>query len=491
MIAEQLKKSILQAAIQGKLTKQLPEDGDAHDLLREIQKEKSRLIKEGKIKKEKPLPGIKEDEIPFDIPKNWCWVRLRSVILQNVGGGTPSKSNLSYWHGNIAWASVKDLNCKFLNSTQDYISKEGLNNSSTNLIPKGNLIVCTRMGLGKIVYNTIDVAINQDLRALFFSEKINKWYIYYFYLTLNMSGKGATVKGISVEELSNALLPLPPFAEQLRIVEHLEKLLPEIDKLKIDEFRLDVLQRGFPKRLRASVLQCAVEGKLTEQLPSDGDAHDLLAEIQKEKARLIREGKIKKEKPSPEITEDEKPFDIPDNWCWVRLGTILQKLTDGTHVTPKYTQTGVPFLSVKDVSNGQISFDNTKFISLQEHRELYKRCNPQIGDILLTKVGTTGIPVLIETEIEFSLFVSVALLKFSQDLLCGKFLVYLLQSPLVGVQCEENTKGVGNKNWVIRDISNTLIALPPLAEQNRIVQRLNELLPEIDKLERLIQVQNN
>jgi type I restriction enzyme, S subunit len=229
---KKMKDSILQYAVEGKLTEQLPSDGDARDLLKKIQEEKARLIKEGKISKEKTLPEITDSEIPFDIPENWCWVRLGNVILQNIGGGTPSKSNTAYWSGGIAWASVKDLNCKFLSSTKDYISEAGLNNSSTNLIPKGNLIVCTRMGLGKIVYNTIDVAINQDLRALLFSEKMSKWYIYYFYLTLNMAGKGATVKGISVEELSKALLPLPPFAEQCRIVQRLEQLLPEIDKLK-------------------------------------------------------------------------------------------------------------------------------------------------------------------------------------------------------------------------------------------------------------------
>jgi len=229
---KKMKDAILQYAIQGKLTQQLPEDGDARDLLKEIRKEKARLIKEGKIKKEKSLPEITEDEIPFEIPENWCWVRLGEIVLQNLGGGTPSKSNPNYWNGGIPWASVKDLNCKFLDSTQDNISQDGLKNSSSNLIPAGNLIACTRMGLGKIVYNSIDVAINQDLRALILSKNISKWYVYYFYLTLNFNGKGATVKGISIESLSNALLPLPPFKEQKRIVDRIEELLPLCEELK-------------------------------------------------------------------------------------------------------------------------------------------------------------------------------------------------------------------------------------------------------------------
>ena len=178
---------------------------------------------------------------------------------------------------------------------------------------------------------------------------------------------------------------------------------------------------------------------------------------------------------------DEIPFEIPENWGWTRLGTLVQKLTDGTHFTPKYTASGIPFLSVKDISSGKISFDNVKYISQEEHNDLFQRCDPQKGDILLTKVGTTGIPVLIETDREFSLFVSVALLKYSKIYLYGYFLVYLLQSPLVQNQCAENTKGVGNKNWVMKDISQTLLAIPPLAEQKRIVAKIEELLPHIEE----------
>ena len=222
---KKIKDSLLHYAIQGKLTQQLPEDGDARDLLKKIQKEKSQLIKEGKINKEKTLNAISDGDTPYDLPENWCWVRLGDVLLKNVGGGTPSKTNASYWNGDIPWASVKDLNCVFLTSTEDTITSDGLNNSSSNLIPKGNLIVCTRMGLGKIAFNNIDVAINQDLRALFLPDSINKMFFYFFYLTLSMTGKGATVKGISVNELSNVLVPLPPFAEQNRIVERMEVLL--------------------------------------------------------------------------------------------------------------------------------------------------------------------------------------------------------------------------------------------------------------------------
>ena len=174
--------------------------------------------------------------------------------------------------------------------------------------------------------------------------------------------------------------------------------------------------------------------------------------------------------------DDEIPFEIPENWAWCRLGTILYKLTDGAHQKPRYVENGIPFLSVKDISSGKIDFTNCKFISESEHNELYSRCDPSQGDILLTKVGTTGIPVLVDTAEKFSLFVSVALLKFDTELLNGQYLIHLINSPLVQKQAEENTRGVGNQNWVIRDIYKTLIVIPPLTEQNRIVNCLDTVL---------------
>ena len=179
-----------------------------------------------------------------------------------------------------------------------------------------------------------------------------------------------------------------------------------------------------------------------------------------------------------DITE-EIPFDLPSSWEWCRLKNLIASLTDGTHSTPKYTASGVHFLSVKDVSSGKLSFDNTKYISLEEHNELKKRCNPQKGDILLTKVGTTGIPVLIDSDIEFSLFVSVALIKFSHENVIPDYLIYLLKSPLVQEQAAENTRGVGNKNWVLSDIEKTLLVLPPLAEQKRIVEKVDEIFAKL------------
>ena len=186
-------------------------------------------------------------------------------------------------------------------------------------------------------------------------------------------------------------------------------------------------------------------------------------------------------KNEPVCIVDEVPFEIPDSWEWVRLGTILHKLTDGTHSRPQYVDSGIPFVSVKDISSGKLDFSNCKYITEQEHRELYNRCNPEYGDILLSKVGTTGIPVIVDCNDQFSLFVSVALLKFNQNLLDKEYLKYLICSPLVQKQATENTRGVGNKNWVMRDIANTLIVIPPLSEQKRIVEKIHTMQPFINR----------
>lgn len=236
-----------------------------------------------------------------------------------------------------------------------------------------------------------------------------------------------------------------------------------------------------PEQLKASILQYAIQGKLVEQRAEEGTGEELFQEIERKREVLIKEKIIKKDKRTNSIINfQEIPFDIPENWMWVTLGSILNKLTDGTHKTPKYTSTGVKFVSVKDMSNGFLSLENTKYISEEEHKELYARCNPEKGDLILSKVGTTGVPAIVDTTEPFSLFVSVALLKFDCKCIDIKFLYYMLMSPLVQAQATENTRGVGNKNWVLDAIASTMVVLPPLVEQKRIVAKIEELLPYVD-----------
>ena len=330
---------------------------------------------------------------------------------------------------------------------------------------------------------------HHGLNPLYLVYLLNSPYAIYRKVEL---ATGDIIVHISGDKIGSILLPIPPLAEQERIVQRIQELEAIVSEYGKKETELTQLQTLFPEQMKKSILQWAVQGKLVPQDPTDESADILLDRIRTEKEALIKAGKIKRGKHESVIfrrdnshyeklgekvvcIDDEIPFDIPQNWMWTRLGSILHKLSDGTHSTPKYVDEGVPFISVKDVSNGMLSFEHCKHITAEEHKELYSRCNPELGDILLTKVGTTGIPVIVNTSEQFSLFVSVALLKFNQDLLFNEFLIHLINSPLVQKQAEENTRGVGNKNWVMRDIANTLIPIPPIEEQIRIVSKVNEL----------------
>jgi type I restriction enzyme S subunit len=223
-------------------------------------------------------------------------------------------------------------------------------------------------------------------------------------------------------------------------------------------------------------------GKLVPQDPNDEPASELLKRIQAEKARLVAEGKIKKDKPLAVIAEEEKPFELPQGWKWVLLSEITTQITDGAHHTPEYISDGVPFLSVKNLSSGRLDFTDTRFISPDAHADLTKRCNPEFDDILLTKIGTTGIAVVIDDPQPFSIFVSLALIKLSKGLINRNYLALVINSPFVRKQSEEGTEGVGNKNLVLRKINAFDIPLAPLAEQRRIVAKVDELMTLCDQL---------
>ena len=473
-LADSLRAAVLQAAIKGELTERSSEN--ARDLLLRIQNEKQALQAKGSLKKTKAPAPVTADEVLFEIPENWVWVRLGDVILQNIGGGTPSKQEPSYWNGDIPWASVKDLNCDVLTKTIDSITAEGLENSSSNLIPKGTLIICTRMGLGKIALAEIDVAINQDLRAIFLPECLNKHYFYHFYRTLKMEGKGATVKGITVEELHNTPFPLPPLAEQQAIVEKLTRLLAEIDRLKAEEQSLASLQKAYPQTLRASVLAAAVRGDLNER--SQEHARDLLLQIQNEKQALQAKGSLKKTKAPAPISDDEIPFEIPENWVWVRLGNYLD-VRDGTHDTPKYTSTGVPLITSKNLIDNSLDFSNVKYISIDDATEINKRSKVDIDDILFAMIGSIGNPVLVKDELLFCIK-NVALFKKVSPLTDMNYVYYCLLH--FQEDMKDKASGGVQRFVALNYLRNYLIPLPPLSEQQAIVAKLSALLTEIDAL---------
>jgi len=489
MKAEILKKSILQYAIQGKLVPQIETEDPASTLLEKIKWEKQELIKQGKLKKSISLSSVLEDEMPFELPVSWLWVRFDDVAVLFTGDSINAEekekkyTNLAEGYNYIA---TKDV---WFDNSVDYDNGIKIPFGTHFKIAKANSsLLCIEGGSAgrKVGLINQNVCFGNKLCA-FEPIIIDVFYLFYYLQAPSFTdnfkdNKSGMIGGVGVNTLKTLCFALPPLAEQHRIVARIEELMTLVDEYEKNEVELSTLEKEFPEMLKKSILQYAIQGKLVPQIENEEPASALLERIKQEKQELIKQGKMKREKPLAEILEDEKPFEIPDSWEWVRLGTVCNKLTDGTHSTPKYTQSGIPFLSVKDMSNGKLDFSNTRFISEKEHRELYKRCNPEQGDLLLTKVGTTGVPVIVNTDREFSLFVSVALLKLSKRNINLDYLCNVIKSPLVYEQSQDNTKGVGNKNWVMRDIATTIFPLPPLAEQQRIVARVEELFALVDLL---------
>lgn len=467
MTPQELKNSILQLAISGKLVEQRQEEQVT---------EKAAFVL---------------SEAPFEIPETWRWAKIGDCC--------------EMYTGNSISESEKKLKYEGLTEGFDYIGTKDVTFSQTVVyengvrIPykndfrkayKGSILMCIEGGSAgrKIAILDRDVCFGNKL-CMFRPKTLLNYYVYFFLQSFafksafadNMTG---IIGGVSIKKLKDILLPIPPLPEQKRIVAKIEELLPLIDRYEQAWTRLEAFNKRFPTDMQKSLLQLAIQGKLVPQRPEEGTGEDLYCQIQAEKQALIKSGKIKKDKRTEAfaISEEEYPFDIPESWKWTRLGSILNKLTDGTHRTPKYATDGIRFVSVKDMSNGVLSLENTKYITASEHEELFARCDPVRGDMLLSKVGTTGVPAIVDTDEPFSLFVSVALLKYSHSCIYEKFLYYLLKSPLVQMQAAENTRGVGNKNWVLDAIANTLIVLPPLAEQKRIVAKLEELLPLCNRL---------
>ena len=496
MIAEKLKKAVLQAAIQGKLTEQLPSDGDARDLLQEIHAEKSCLIQEGKIRREKPLLEITEDETPFDIPENWAWCRLNDIANYKKGpfGSSLTKSmfipdgrySIKVYEQKNAIQKDESIGDYFITDSYYKSSMKGFS------VVGGDIIISCAGTIGEsfiMPYDSRVGIINQALmRVRIFSPLDNNYFLILFdygIKTKEARGKGSAIKNIPpFKILKNIIVPLPPLDEQNRIICQLEEILPLINELKTDEIKLDELQKSFPKQMKASILQSAIQGKLTDQLPEDGDANDLVEEIKGEKERLIKEGKIKKKKPLSKITEDEIPFDIPENWCWVRLGVIL-KITNG--FTPLrsnnnfWNSKDIPWFTIKDIrKQGRIITYTEQYISnsainnserIVPADSVLLCCTASVGEYALTKIDLT-------TNQQFNGITILDEYKAMVSPMYMFFYVQTLSSQLIAEAGKTTFPYLSTKK-----LANFILPLPPIAEQKRIVDRLGELVPLCNALD--------
>jgi Restriction endonuclease S subunits len=486
MTPEQLKASMLQCAIQGKLVEQKIEEGTAEDLYRQILEEKQKLIKDGKIKKEKPLSEITEEEIPFDIPESWKWCYLGDIFSHTAGKALNSKNISGTKHkyittSNVYWDHFELENLKEMYYTEDEIEKYS--------VKYGDLLVLEGGDVGRSAIWDLQESycIQNHVHRLRPYVNVNVKYFYYtlMYLKIkgNISGKGIGIKGLSSNALHRINIPLPPLEEQHRIVAKIEELLPYIDRYAEAYEKLEQFNTQFPEDMRKSILQYAIQGKLVEQRPEEGTGEELYQQIQDEKQKLIREGKIKKEKPLSEITEDELPFDIPESWKWVKLASIVSKLTDGSHNPPPNSGSGFPVISAKNVKNGEIILDNVdRYTDEEGFNKENPRTNISKNDIIMGIIGgSIGNIAIYNHNKKVIAQRSIAIIKPMIDTL---YFSIVLQSPFIQNLMKKSTAGSAQGGVYLGTIKEMVIPLPPLPEQHRIVSRVNELLPICERLEK-------
>lgn len=319
-------------------------------------------------------------------------------------------------------------------------------------------------------------------------SKVNlRFYSFYFNTyrerIVKATATGTSKLAINRKSFSNYQIYLVDIEKQTQ-------LLHKLDKMKsISDGLLQTIQQQqkYAEMLRQSILQQAVEGKLCEQDPNDKPASVLLEKIKAEKERLIAEKKIKKQKPLPPISEEEKTFDLPKGWEWCRLGELVTSVTDGPHYSPEYHDKGIPFISGRNITLKGIDFSTAKFISPQLHEELSKRCRPETGDILYTKGGETGKAVVNDIDFEFNVWVHVAVLKPS-TFVYNKYLALALNSPHCYALSQKYTHGTGNRDLGLTRMIKITVPLPPANEQQRIVQRVTKLMGQCNLLERELSI---
>ena len=489
MTPQELHLSILERAFQGRLTERNRDDGTGIELLETIKAEKLRLIKSKIIKKEKELPAITYDDIPFDIPESWTWAYVGDIFLHNTGKAQNSSgsgsgvarkfittSNL-YWN-RFDFSKVKEM---------PFTDKE----LERCTVKKGDLLVCEGGDCGRSAIWTFDeeVCIQNHVHRLRPYTEISIEYFYHlFYLykfTGKLRGRGVGIQGLSNEAIHQVICPLPPFAEQKRIVAKIEELLPYIDRYEQAWSRLEDFNRRFPVDMQKSILQMAVQGKLVEQRPEEGTSEELYQQIQDEKQKLIKAGKIKKEKALSEIAEDEIPFEIPENWKWVRFSELINSMSTGPFGSmlhkSDYVTDGIPLVNPANIVNGEIVASDKMMVSGETAKRL-ETYSLRTGMIIMGRRGEMGRCAIVGEQEDGWLCGTGSFFMMPASCLFTRYIRMFFSTSYAKGYLSGASVGTTMNNLNHKILSNMPVPLPPLAEQKRIVAKLEEILPLCERL---------
>ena len=492
MTPQQLKNAILQQAIQGKLVEQRAEEGTGQELFEAIQDEKEKLIEEGKFKKQKALPDITEEEIPFEIPETWKWVRLGEVSTYSQ---TKTKINVAEIETPMWSLDLEDIekesgkiirrvmtNERKISGEKVFFKKEQILYSKLRPYLK-KILIAPDKGVCSSELVPFDMIGNCDSRFIVYVLKST-----YVDFLINSVTYGVKMPRVGTDTMINLLIPLPPLAEQKRIVEKIEELLPLVERYEKAWTRLEELNKKFPLDMQKAILGQAIQGKLVEQRAEEGTGQELFEAIQEEKQKLIEEGKLKKQKALPDITEDEIPFEIPETWKWVRLGEIVTKdIKRGK--SPKYAikSNVLVFAQKCNTKKGYIDLTLAKYLDENILSKYPEEEFMQDSDIIInsTGKGTLGrIGLYRSSDNEKSLAIvpdsHVTIIR-STPKNNFKYIFYILKH----YQAYLEKLGSGSTNQTElkpKTIIDMVFPLPPLDEQKRIVEKIEELLPLVEKL---------
>ena len=510
MDTKALRQKILDLAIRGKLVPQDPNDEPAEVLLERIREQKQQMLKEGKLKKkdikndtiifkgednlhyEKFQDGtVKciEDEIPFEVPEGWAWARFLAITINRDSERKP-----------ISASQRTDVE-----KIYDYYGASGKIDKIDKYIFDEKLLLIGEDG-ANLVTRSKPIAffaegkywVNNHAHCIDSPDKSILQFICFFINAINLEKyvTGSAQPKMTQDNMNSILVALPPYKEQQLISQQLDIIWASIDKIEFE--KENVLK--LVDNAKSKILDLAIRGKLVSQDSNNEPASVLLERIRAEKEELIKQGKIKRDKKESVIfkgddnsyyervgdiisnIDDEIPFEVPQNWEWSRLQTICYPITDGTHKTPTYSDSGYIFLSAKNITTGKTNWNDIMYIPKSLHDELYSRVSPKMNDILLAKNGTTGVAAIVDRECEFDIYVTLALLRVINNNISSQYLLKIIASNTIQDYFKSSLKGIGVPNLHLEHIRTTLIPIPPINEQNKIVEKIYQYYSLLDSI---------
>lgn len=529
---KKLRELILTLAMQGRLVPQDPSERPADELLKEIAAEKQRLVKEGKIKRPKPLPPVTEEEEPYSLPQGWQWVRFGEIAQHNSGKTLDGGRNTGLPRKYITTSNVYWGKFQLNNVREMLIREEELDKCSAR---KGDLLICEGGEAGRAaVWELLEeICFQNHVHRARLYKGVNPYFAYRFFEKINASGevnnyrKGVGISNMSSKALASIVFPLPPNSEQHRIIAKIDELMArcdELEKLRTAqrEARLAVHTTAIKRLLniaepdqhqlaqtflaehfgelyavkenivglREAILQLAVMGKLVPQDPHDHPASELLKKVSASREGILKSGYPSESESKGQLRKQENQHlpknlpDLPQGWVWSTLMQCALIVVDCHNKTAPYSDSGIVLLRTSNIRSGRILLDDVKYVSEEIFGRWSARVEPQPGDILITREAPMGEVCIIPEEPKVCMGQRMMLVRLVPETISPQFLLYSLRDPKLMERVQDKPVGMTVQHLRVGGIETLLVPLPPLLEQNRIVEKIDELMALCDSLER-------